>query len=132
MKKIKWMLLLTIVGAVLSCGPLIHSETLVYGFVTDEDGLPVDSIRIVMDGGISIATSGVIAEAYSDELGFYEINVDVSHKFSNANAGVDVNGKFSPTYKSYKYFRNQVPIDRGGGGVKIGSRTRYDFKLISK
>jgi hypothetical protein len=117
----------------MGCGPLLNRETVVYGLITDDDGQPLDSIPVGMYGGKGLSASGRIGQAYSNKQGFYEIEVDVSKEWWNARVGVNMNDmKLWKLYESYESIRNQTKKGSSDGGVSIGLRTRYDFKLIRK
>jgi hypothetical protein len=133
MRFIKSALIVSLLLYTMSCGPLLNRETVVYGLITNEDGEPADSILVYLHGSKGFSGGSIIGEAYSNKQGFYEVEVDVANEWWSASVGVDFNSRnLWRIYQSYESTRNQTAGGSSSGGVSIGLRTRYDFKLIRK
>lgn len=133
MKLIQFALIVCLVLSLASCGPLINRETVVYGLITNDDGEPVDSVLVGIYGSKGLYGGYPIGQAYSNKQGFYEVDVDVANEWWSARVSVDLNNRnLWRLYESYESTRNQTSGGHSGGGVSIGLRTRYDFKLIRK
>ncbi|MEO6283354.1 MAG: hypothetical protein ABIN80_03420 [Dyadobacter sp.] len=133
MRLIKSALIVSLAVSIASCGPLINRETVVYGLITNDDGEPVDSILVELYGSKGLYGGYPICQAYSNKQGFYELETDVANEWWSASVGVDLNSiKLWRLYESYEFTRNQTSGGTASGGVSIGLRTRYDFKLIRK
>jgi hypothetical protein len=79
MKLIKSVLMVSLIGLFISCGPFFDRVTVIYGTVKDEKGLPVDSIIVSLSAGYK---GRVMMETFSDENGEFQMTMDVPLKLS--------------------------------------------------
>jgi hypothetical protein len=108
--------------------------TTIYGTVTDQNGQPVDSILVMVDGAQDFRYDR-LKETFSNIDGSYEVVVEVPKHYSS----VIVNVPYS-TSKNPKYMRDYSDFFVSKDGAKtndccfgsVGRKTRYDFQLIPK
>jgi hypothetical protein len=117
-----------------SCFLKQDRTTTVYGTITDQNGLPVDSILVIVKG-VQFLKYDALAEMVSDQNGNYELMIDVPKKFSDINVvipfGSSVNPKFQKLYKDFRILRNDV-LTNNCCTAQIGEKTKYDFQLTPK
>ena len=108
--------------------------TTVYGTITDQNGQPVDSILVLVQG-VKYLTYQDLASVYSDENGNYEIVMEVPKKFNSVNSGIPAiplqNMKFEKFYKGYDVMKDGNSVSNCCFS-SIGQKTRYDFQLMPK
>ncbi|CAG5068215.1 hypothetical protein DYBT9623_00944 [Dyadobacter sp. CECT 9623] len=108
--------------------------TVVYGTITDQNGEPVDSILVLIDGvkGFRYET---LKEMYSGKNGTYELVLEVPRKYSSVDViipfGSYVNPKFQKYYKDKLAVKNDKPTNDCCIAT-IGDKTKYDFQLIPR
>jgi hypothetical protein len=108
--------------------------TTIYGTITDQNGQPVDSILVTVDGvqGFKYET---LKQTYSSEEGKYEIVLEVPKKYYSTNTVIPFSTSENPKYTKH-YLGKNVFLN----GIKtsnccsagIGEKTKYDFQLIPK
>ncbi|WP_233871074.1 carboxypeptidase-like regulatory domain-containing protein [Dyadobacter sp. CY323] len=108
--------------------------TTVYGTITDQNGQPVDSILVLVQGLRSL-TFETLKEVYTDNRGEYELLVEVPKRFHAVNVGIpnfpQENPKFLRMYKDYKLWKNDQATNNCCTAI-IGKKTKYDFQLIPR
>ena len=122
----RWAVLPLIALAMLACGHLGDRTTVVYGKVFDENQVPVDSILVQLRGA-KLTGSIELKSTYTDENGDYEIALEVPRKFGEINVGIpygDDNPKLEKIYRQATDVGQQPP--------RIGKKTQWDFKLLTK
>ncbi|MCE7060923.1 hypothetical protein [Dyadobacter sp. CY343] len=116
------------------CGVFTDRTTVVYGTITDQNGEPVDSILVSIDGvkGFMYET---LKEVYSGKDGSYELVVEVPRKYGSVNVLVPFgsfdNPKYDMNYKDVNVKKNEIAT-RNCCSASIGNKTKYDFRLIPK
>ncbi|KQS31071.1 carboxypeptidase-like regulatory domain-containing protein [Dyadobacter sp. Leaf189] len=114
------------------CKSIFSNTTTVYGRITDEKGIPVDSIMVRVVGS-KIHGSQNMAETLSDSSGGYEIVVEVAGKFTSVNCLIPPNSPGNVKYKSgYSGYDVYKDGKSAGFSVEKGEKNNIDFKLKSK
>jgi hypothetical protein len=108
--------------------------TTVYGTITDQNGLPVDSILVVIDGVRGFKHEN-LKEVYSTGDGSYELLVEVPRKYGSLDVSIPFfpveNAKYDKNYKGKKTYKNEQ-FTKNCCSASIGQKTKYDFQLISR
>lgn len=128
------LLLLFITISATSCFLKQDRTTTVYGTITDQNGDPVDSILVILQGGRSLSTYETVGEVYSNQDGKYELVIDVPKKFQSAHLGVP---NFPSKNQKFMKYYNGFIVQKDGKSTTccragIGEKTKYDFQLIPK
>ncbi|CAG5068216.1 hypothetical protein DYBT9623_00945 [Dyadobacter sp. CECT 9623] len=116
------------------CGVFTDRTTVVYGTITDQNGEPVDSILVSIDGvkGFRYET---LKQVSPNNVGSYELLVEVPKKFSSVNIIVDTspveNVGVERPYKKLLVKKNDKSTNNCCS-ASIGEKTKYDFQLIPK
>ncbi|MEO6281861.1 MAG: carboxypeptidase-like regulatory domain-containing protein [Dyadobacter sp.] len=108
--------------------------TTIYGTVTDQNGLPVDSILVTFSG-VQDFKYEQLKETFSDKNGNYEMVVEVPKRYSSALGNIPYSSKNNPKYKrGYRdFYSKKNGISTGSCCfASIGEKTKYDFQLIPK
>jgi hypothetical protein len=108
--------------------------TVVYGTITDQDGQPVDSIFIIIQGSKHVGYQ-IFDKQYTDEEGNYELVAEIPRKSKSTNVVIPFslveNPKFQKDFKDYVIYKNDVRTNNCCN-LSIGQKTKYDFQLIPK
>ncbi|WP_439555579.1 hypothetical protein [Dyadobacter sp.] len=114
------------------CKSIFSDTTTVYGRITDEKGLPVDSIMVRVVGS-KIHGSQNMAETFTDSSGNYEIVVEVAGKFTSVSCLIPPNSTENVKYQNY-YSGYEIFGDGkiAGFSIEKGEKNNRDFKLKSK
>ena len=117
-----------------SCFLKQDRTTTVYGTITDQNGAPVDSIMVIVQG-MHLLSFESLKETYSDKNGKYEMVIDVPKKFSAID--VTVPYFFTENFKFFKYYNGKKTTKNDVSTsncciASIGEKTKYDFQLIPK
>ncbi|KAA0991872.1 hypothetical protein [Dyadobacter aurulentus] len=133
-KKTTFILLACLSFLLTGCFLKQDRTTVVYGTITDEEGQPVDSILVVIDGVKGFKYER-LKQVYSGEDGGYELVVDVPRKYGSADIGIPFglvdNPKYEKNYKDVNVEKNDKRT-RNCCTASIGNKTKYDFQLIPK
>jgi hypothetical protein len=108
--------------------------TTIYGTVTDQNGQPVDSILVIVEG-VQDFRYDRLKETFSHIDGRYEMVVEVPKHYSSVIVNVPYGKSENP-----KYMRDYVDFFVSKDGAKtnnccsasVGRKTKYDFQLIPK
>lgn len=107
--------------------------TIVYGKITDQNGLPIDSMAVIMLGHISLSSGHVpIGQANTNAKGKYELMVDVPKRYSKVSAIIhsdypSILGK----YLERKVFKDGIQ-QNDCCVLKLGGKTNYDFVMLPR
>lgn len=107
--------------------------TTVTGQVINEALQPEENVEVSMSSVGFVRPGLPLGETRTDKDGKYTLVVDVPKGFQKASVGINFNGdrRLSLKYKDYSYSENGNPPNGVCCPVEIGSKTNYDFKLIS-
>lgn len=138
-RPIPWHILLLAMGFLLAlllegCGLGKDARvTTVYGKITDQAGLPIDSMTVIMFGGKGLSSGGVpIGETKTNSEGQYELVVDVPKAYSRVDAILHFEYQ-SLLDKYYEQLVFQDGVRRGSCcKLSLGRKTNYDFVMLPK
>lgn len=117
-----------------SCFLKQDRTTTVYGTITDQNGEPVDSIMVIIQG-MRLRGLESLTETYSDKNGNYEMVIDVPKKFGAID--VTVPYFFTENLKYVKYYNGKKTTKNDEFTnncciASVGKKTKYDFQLIPR
>jgi len=108
--------------------------TVIYGIITDQNGQPVDSI-LVMINGVQGFKYETLKQVFSNKDGKYELVVEVPRKFGSADVVVPFGLSDNPKYQT-NYIGKKTYLDdkftKTCCNASIGQKTKYDFQLIPR
>ncbi|MCF2489720.1 hypothetical protein [Dyadobacter sp. CY347] len=116
-----------------SCFLKQDRTTTVYGTITDQNGVPVDSILVIISG-LKFHYSTDLSKVYSDGNGNYNVLVDVPKNFTAVDViipSLSENAKFMKIFSGYR-IKKDDNITNNCCTASIGRKTKYDFQLIPK
>jgi hypothetical protein len=127
MKLIKSVLMVSLIGLFISCGPFFDRVTVIYGTVKDEKGLPVDSIIVSLSAGYK---GRVMMETSSDENGEFQMTMDVPLKFVMLEVFIGFGG--NPKFQKFYQYAKGKKNSQNSNIIMIGKKNEYQFELIAK
>lgn len=132
----QWLILSSLFICTATCkfGGLGKRVTTVTGQVVDEALQPEENVVVFMSSAGLVRPGVPLGDTRTDKDGKYTLVVDVPKGFRATSVGIDFNSdlRLSLKYKDYYCSENGGPPSGLCGPNQIGSKTTYDFRLISQ